>query len=119
MEMVRELEGYAPLIGVYGNNDDGEVRMRFAERVDVEIEGHRVTLIHGDRGGGTAVLAARAVRDAEVVLFGHSHRPHLERIGERLLLNPGSPTDKRWSPQRSFAVLEVGDEVRPELVALD
>ncbi len=43
--------------------------------------------------------------EARVVVFGHSHIPFLEDENGLLLLNPGSPTDKRRQPERSFALL--------------
>ena len=53
-------------------------------------------------------MATFAADDVAVVLFGHSHAPHLEWLGDgRLLLNPGSPTDKRLQPRYSWALLSI------------
>jgi predicted phosphodiesterase len=43
-----------------------------------------------------------------VVVFGHSHVPVAEDDGELLLLNPGSPTDRRRMPSFTLAVLTLG-----------
>jgi predicted phosphodiesterase len=55
----------------------------------------------------------------DVAIFGHSHQPLVEQQSDLLLLNPGSPTDQRWAPYRSLAHLELGPELRAELVRLD
>jgi predicted phosphodiesterase len=53
-----------------------------------------------------------------VVVFGHSHIPWLEDEEGLLLLNPGSPTDRR-QPEHTFALLWAEDaEVRAEVLAL-
>ena len=44
------------------------------------------------------------------VVFGHSHIPLHEVAADGfLILNPGSPTDRRRSPRHSMAEIEVDD----------
>jgi len=61
----------------------------------------------------------RRFPEARVVVFGHSHIPWLEDEEGLLLLNPGSPTDRRRQPEHTLALLwaEKG-EVRAEILAL-
>jgi putative phosphoesterase len=57
--------------------------------------------------------------EARVVIFGHSHIPWLEDEEDLLLLNPGSPTDRRRQPEHTFALLWVEEgEVRAEVLTL-
>ncbi len=107
---VELFEALAPFDAVAGNNDGAELRARFGRRKVVQIEGVRIGMIHGDgRRGSTAsrALEAFAPDEADVILFGHSHRPYVGRDGRRLVANPGSPTDKRFNPLYSYAVLTV------------
>jgi predicted phosphodiesterase len=54
-----------------------------------------------------------------VVVFGHSHIPWLEDKEGLLLLNPGSPTDRRRQPEHTFALLRVEDgEALAEVLTL-
>jgi uncharacterized protein len=54
-----------------------------------------------------------------VVVFGHTHLPVCEDERGLLLLNPGSPTERRRAPFRSLATLALDDEaVFAELVPL-
>ncbi|MDD4715731.1 MAG: YfcE family phosphodiesterase [Oscillospiraceae bacterium] len=72
------------------------------------IEGHRILMFHGHtkgvkRGLVKARLAA-AKAQAEILLFGHTHRP-LYQMEEGLhILNPGSIGDTR---QSTYGVLEL------------
>jgi len=57
--------------------------------------------------------------EVRVVVFGHSHIPWLEDEGGFLLLNPGSPTDKRRQPEHTFALLRAREGVvRAEILAV-
>ena len=94
---------------VAGNNDGPELVERYGRRKVVEVDGLRIGLIHGDGRRGTTLGRARAAFADELVdaiAFGHSHIPYLERHDRVMVVNPGSPTDKRREPRFSFAVLE-------------
>src|SRR4029078_6807578 len=64
------------LIGVYGNNDHGELRERLAAVARAELEGGRVAVVHetADKKGREQRCAAR-FPDTDVLVFGHSHIP--------------------------------------------
>lgn len=119
MNVVQFLETFAPVRGVHGNNDTAEIQSRFPQTDRFTLAGQRIALVHGHVGGRTALLAARTVRDADIVLFGHSHSAYVAEEDGRLLLNPGSPTDPRWSPYRAFALLDIDEErIVPTIVPL-
>jgi putative phosphoesterase len=118
LSVVEMLENYGALYAVHGNNDDEDVQALFPPARLLAVEGHSLILLHGDIGGRTALTVARSVTDAEIVLFGHSHQPYCKRENGRLLFNPGSPTERRWSPHRSFGVLEVGETVHASIIRL-
>ncbi len=112
-------EAIAPFDAVAGNNDGAEIRERFGRRKVVRIEDVRIGMVHGDGRRGTTksrALDAFADDEADVVLFGHSHRPLVAREGRLLVANPGSPTDKRINPLYSYAILTVdGASARVDL----
>lgn len=107
------LERIAPVEAVSGNNDDADVERRYGKKKIVTIEGVRVGLVHGDRGKAKTTplraLEAFAGEAVDVVCFGHSHQPYVDRHGDVLLLNPGSPTDRRREPQFSYGLLEIAN----------
>ena len=104
-----EIEGLSrKLIAVRGNVDDAELQARLAERAEVEIDGARVAVVH-DAGPARGRLARlrRAFPEADAVIFGHSHMPLHERQGGFQIFNPGSPTERRRAPHRTFGIAEV------------
>ena len=112
MLIVELFEAIAPFEAVAGNNDDEATRARFGRRKVVEIGGLRIGMIHGDhRSKPTEEYAFEAFSDENVdaIVFGHSHRPLIKQRAGITLINPGSPTDKRFNPLYSYAILEIAD----------
>lgn len=94
----------ARLIGVYGNNDDADLRGRLPEIARADLGGLALAVVHetGARTGRER-RADRQFPDADVLVFGHSHIPWdtVTPRGMRLL-NPGSPTDRRRQPAATY-----------------
>jgi len=113
------LRALAPVYAVRGNihiQDFSDGGATLPAVITLQIAGHRVVLTHGHQPGalgfflkGLDVLAqsvrltdkgqtnwriarrlARLYPEADVVVFGHSHRAHVEWIGHQMLVNPGA-----------------------------
>jgi putative phosphoesterase len=112
-------EAIAPFDAVAGNNDGKNIHARFGRRKILTVEDVRIGMVHGDGKRGTTASRARdafADDDVDVILFGHSHRPSIDRKDGILAVNPGSPTAKRLNPLYSYAILTVdGNRVRATL----
>ncbi|MGW3265910.1 metallophosphoesterase family protein [Streptomyces sp. NPDC001056] len=105
------------LIGVYGNNDGPELRARLPEVAYAELGGLRFGVVHetGAAQGREARCAAR-FPDLDVLVFGHSHIPWDSTApGGLRLLNPGSPTDRRRQPHRTYLTAEIRDGALAEV----
>jgi putative phosphoesterase len=90
-----------------------------ASRV-VDVAGHTLHVAHGapwddpddprcayvyERNRST--MARVADTEADVILLGHTHVPMLARVGEKLVVNPGSCGDARGAQDRlTFAELD-------------
>ena len=98
------------LVGVWGNNDGPDLRARLPEVARVELGGLRWGVVHetgGKQGRGERMRAAYP--DLDVLVFGHGHIPwDTEHEGLRLL-NPGSPTDRRREPHRTYLTCTVAE----------
>lgn len=81
--------------GVCGNSDDPAVRSRLPGARTVEYAGVRFAATHTSRGGPTALSLFGRERAADVVVFGHTHRPTISFEGPIPLLNPGSHAEPR------------------------
>jgi len=116
-ELLDELRSRAPVHAVLGNNDEA-LRGVLPEELETEVGGVHVAVVHdsGARQGRVDRLRRR-FPDADLVVFGHSHQPE-DRIGPtgQRIFNPGSCTQRRTAPVRTFGVLEVSngriDDVR-------
>jgi putative phosphoesterase len=108
------LEARSPFVlACAGNNDGPELHRRLPEVARRDLEGVRLGVVHetGPAPGREARMDGR-FPDLDVLVFGHSHIPwdSLTPNGLRLL-NPGSPTDRRRQPHRTYGVLvlDAGD----------
>lgn len=114
-DLLEGLALIAPVHVVMGNCDPPEVRAWGArDTVELTVEGVNVAMVHdaGPRDGRAARMRRR-FPDARVVVYGHSHLPAVEPGGDLLLVNPGSPTDRRRAPTFTVALLRISDG-RPE-----
>jgi putative phosphoesterase len=116
--LLDELSLYAPVRAVKGNVDPPELNL--PETIELDFGGVRVAMIHDSgRKQGRRKRLKKRFPSARVVVFGHSHASFLEDEDGLLLLNPGSPTDKRRQSHHTFALLHVQEGgVRAEIVAL-
>jgi putative phosphoesterase len=90
-------------------------------RIELDCGGKRLLLVHSTpwepRGAyihpGDALLARFAEAEADIVLYGHTHRQVVKRFGDVLVVNPGSAgdaRDHRNGRQLSCAVLDTASE---------
>ncbi|MFW6435378.1 MAG: metallophosphoesterase [Halovenus sp.] len=93
------------LVAVTGNRDQGPLREKLPAETTTEWKGLTFLLVHGHRHDRTAMSMLARQEEADVVVTGHSHRPVIEELGERLLVNPGSHADPRGN-QPAYATFE-------------
>ena len=94
--------------GVYGNNDDSEIRDRLPEARTIDYKGFRFAVTHRVSGGPTELTLFGRERDADAVIYGHSHNPEVDTSGELPLINPGSHAQPRGY-RKAHAELEPSD----------
>ncbi len=122
IEVYERLSQLAPTDGVAGNTDGMEIVERFGYQKVLEFESKRIGIVHGHGMRGTTEDNARgAFRSEEVdcIVFGHSHIPLIKTVDGILLLNPGSPTDKRRQPLYSYAILDIAEQLQARHVFFD
>jgi hypothetical protein len=120
MSVLDELRSLAPAKAVAGNMDLPAVTSVLPDKLVVEVEGKLIGLIHG--WGPPAGIERRVLSSfsgVDVVVFGHTHRACVEESGGVLLVNPGTPNDRRFSERLSYAILTIEDgRVKAEMVWL-
>jgi putative phosphoesterase len=107
------------LAAVVGNNDSQGVRERLPNKRVVDYEGIRLVVVHGHEHSDTALSLLGRQEEADLVVFGHSHRPGVHEADDMVLLNPGSHAQpRRYRP--AHAELDGnGTTIEGRLVAPD
>lgn len=102
----------APVVAVRGNTDGGEWARSLPRQEVLELGGVLVGLVHDL---ATLDLAPQAA-GIKAVVYGHSHRPVIERRGTVLYVNPGSAGPRRFALPVTVARLAIsGGEVGADI----
>ena len=111
--MLDELRAIAPVHAVFGNTDPpGDPSL--PARLDLTLAGLTVHVSHGHELGSPAPARLLAAYDADVIVYGHTHKPLVERSSSRLVINPGAAGPRRFNLKPSVARLTIEDS-RPEV----
>lgn len=107
-----------PLHTVRGNNDIQLTAL--PEHLLLDIDGVAIGVVHDSGPSSGRRQRLRTLWPGiRVAVFGHSHIPVCDDDGALLLLNPGSPTDRRSMPSFTMAVMTLdGAVVQAEIVDL-
>jgi phosphoesterase, MJ0936 family len=109
-DYIREIAG-CPFYGVMGNNDFFTDLPREEE---VQIGKYKMLLVHGHQHyvlGGTEHIKKTAIsKGIDIVMFGHTHKPIVEKEGNIIALNPGSLTYPRQEGRNpSYIMIEIDE----------
>ncbi len=96
-----------PIAMIAGNND---FWTDLNPEIVFELQGFRILMTHGHyygaHGGNEQLKSAGRRNGADIVLFGHTHRPTLEFDKDIIVANPGSLTYPRQEGRKpSYMVL--------------
>jgi uncharacterized protein len=119
LSVLDELRAIAPVEAVAGNMDGAEVHLTLPVKKIISLADYSIGLIHGKYKIDIQQPMIRKEFDAvDLIVYGHSHKPFWGEIDGVYFLNPGSPTDKRHAPYNSVALLEIGDNLKAEIVRI-
>lgn len=114
-DLMMELQALAPVTAVYGNTDGFDIRAKVPQVAEVELEGFSIVVTHGDQfGSPTPAKLHEAFPRAEIIVYGHSHRPLLELVDKTVtVMNPGGAGAPRFSIPPSVGLLELEAGIPP------
>ena len=95
----------APVHAVLGNVDIAGGTLRAS--LDLDLEGVRVHVSHGHEVGSPTPERLAARYQADVIVFGHTHKAVVRTIGATLVVNPGAAGPRRFNLQPSVALLRL------------
>ncbi|HEY7686974.1 MAG TPA: metallophosphoesterase family protein [Gemmatimonadales bacterium] len=120
--ILADLEALAPVTAVYGNTDGPELRAILPQVASLRLDGFDIVVTHGDQfGSPTPASLHDAFPEAEIIVYGHTHRPLLELVDRTVtVMNPGGAGPRRFDllPSVGIMELEPGIPPRARLVAL-
>lgn len=101
-----------PVYIVPGNNDFFSVLPR---ELDLEIGPYKVWVTHGHNYyvsmSNEHIKREALIKGVDVVLYGHTHRPVVDKSGKVIAVNPGSLSYPRQEGRRpSYAVMELNEK---------
>lgn len=121
MEAYQAFNATCKLKAVFGNDDVSELKRLLPERLKFEVEGVKIGVVHE---GGLSVTDTTAQgylaeeMEVDILIFGHLHRPLIEKR-DIMLVCPGSPTRPRMSnPSVVELIIEKGS-VNGRIIALE
>jgi putative phosphoesterase len=118
-----ELEAIAPVTAVYGNTDGHDLRRRLPRVANLDLDGFTIVVTHGDQFGHgvTPDQLHGAFPEADIIAYGHTHRPLLTIVDVVVtVMNPGGAGPRRFDIPASVGImeLEAGIPPRARLVPL-
>jgi len=114
-EVMIDLQAIAPVTAVYGNVDPPEIRSRLPQVASAELDGFEIVVTHGDQfGHPTPEKLHAAFPRAEIIVYGHTHRPLLELVDKTVtVMNPGAAGQPRFDLKPSVGIIELEPGIPP------
>ena len=116
-----EVQG-AKFIAVFGNNDGERVNLRatiagFGGEIsdyafEGTVEGKKIFMTHSQH----YIEDAAKSQEHDLVIYGHTHKEDIRRVGRTLIMNPGESTD--WLTGRAQVVILELDSLEYEIVEI-
>jgi putative phosphoesterase len=107
--VLTELECIAPVDAVQGNADPGDLRLPRA--LSRKVDGVEIFVTHGNEVVSPTPDKLVSTYHADVIVFGHTHRPIVRRLGATLVVNPGAAGPRRFNLLPSVAILTIENGV--------
>lgn len=106
---------------VRGNMDSKEVRDVLSEKEIIKIANFKIGVMHGYGPPNNLMellTSAFKGESVNIIIFGHAHYAVNEKKGDILFFNPGSPTDRFFSPYNSYGIIEINDKIKSKIIKL-
>ena len=111
--VLEELRAIAPVAAVFGNTDPpGDPEL--PDCIEREVDGVRIHVSHGHELGSPRPGSLLVAYDADVIVYGHTHRQLIHEENGRLVVNPGSAGPRRFSLPASVGLLRI-DRGKPSV----
>lgn len=119
-DVLIELAALAPVLAVHGNVDDIDTPELETHRW-LTLEGWQIHVSHGhELGRPTPEGLLRRYPEADILVFGHTHRALVHRAHGKLVVNPGAAGPRRFDVVPSVARLRLAPgAAEVEIIEID
>lgn len=108
VEVLLELELIAPVRAVRGNTDPPDDPPLPSE-IELSVGGVRIHVSHGHEVGSPNPQRLLERYDADVIVYGHTHKQLVTQVAGRWVVNPGAAGPRRFDLPPSVAKLTIRD----------
>ena len=128
-EVLNSLNSIAPTIAVEGNNDRNKETLDLNATETLEVADLKIVMVHGDKlpsskidelkvlltrvelpeGKAKKYYSFAQENNADILITGHTHKPHFEKIENTILINPGS-SNRPIKSDASIAILIIDED---------
>ena len=117
-DILDELQLIAPVHAVYGNTD-APGQPRLTDAIEMTVGDVRLHVSHGHEMGSPTPAKLLARYDADVIVYGHTHKQLLIHAEGRWVVNPGAAGPRRFDLLPTVARMTIrGRDVEIEIVDL-
>jgi len=110
--VLEELKGIAPLYAVRGNTDKDWAE-GLPKSLSITINGIRFYVVHNKKD------MEEISKNADIVIYGHSHKYMNKSEDGQIRLNPGSCGRRRFSLPVTMALIEIDKDGKYQIVRKD
>lgn len=106
---------------VWGNMDPVKLKEKLPEKEIIEAGNYRIGVMHGWGHPGKLIEILKNSFKGDkvnIIIFGHSHSPFNKEENNILFFNPGSPTDKVFSPYNSYGIIEINEKIKASIIKI-
>ena len=117
-DILEELRIIAPVHAVFGNTDPLD-DPSLQRELTLPLGGLEIHVSHGHELGSPTPAKLVAAYHHAIIVYGHTHRQMVQRIGDQLVINPGAAGARRFNLVPSVARLTIANgEAEAEIVPL-
>ena len=121
LECYKAFASTGKLKAVFGNSDEAKLKNLLPKQIKFEVNGVKIGVVHE---GGLSITNTIAVRylaremGVDVLIFGHIHRPLIEK-NDVMLVCPGSPTSPRMADPTVVELMIENGSVSGKIIEIE
>jgi len=121
LKVIDDLKQLAPVIAVHGNIDNGKFKNTIPSVFFDTFDGRAICLVH-DIGSikNFSYELFKSGKKADIVIYGHTHKPTCETYQKTIFINPGSASFPRTQRFGTIAIINFdGNSFSHQFINLD